>query len=315
MSSSDHALQGSDLIARPDRRFGIDAVRGWLVGFAAGTLGLGPWLISGARLPLQNLWGADTLPDQMPIALLPLNQYELTTIVVLLVVGGAAAGLAVRIWGPTRRKLVTRWAAAGVLTVQIVAMIQSFTVLNDGLMIGTAATIYIVGLLIGGITSLAISLIVLLLIAAKSRTIAALGIGLISVPVASWTGECVVGVLGQMNLSAGLPTVTRWIPAVLVGGALAWCGLRSARQGVVWFTNLALLWLVPALFTSASYVFGTRVSLGNPQEMLILSQQILTATLGPDGGAAPIVLIALFLAVLGIGVRAITTQRQTRNGT
>ncbi|WP_240721294.1 hypothetical protein [Pseudarthrobacter sp. NamE5] len=245
----------------------------------------------------------------MPIALLPLNQYKLTTIVVLLVVGGAAAGLAVRMWGPTRRELVTRWAAAGVLTVQVVAMIQSFIVLDDGLMIGTAATIYIVGLLIGGIASLAVTLIVLLLIAARSRTTTALGIGLISVPVASWTGEWVVGVLGQMNVPAGLPTVTRWIPAVLVGGALAWCGLHSVRQGVVWLTNLAFLWLVPALFTSISYVFGTRLSLGNPQEMLILSRQILTATLGPDGGAVPIVLLALLLAVLGIGVRSCSAPR------
>ena len=41
------------------------------IGAAAATLGLLPWLITGARLPLQNLWGTSTVPEEMPIGLLP----------------------------------------------------------------------------------------------------------------------------------------------------------------------------------------------------------------------------------------------------
>lgn len=43
------------------------------VGAAAAVLGLLPWIVTGMRLPLQNLWAADTAPDQMPVAFLPMS--------------------------------------------------------------------------------------------------------------------------------------------------------------------------------------------------------------------------------------------------
>ena len=49
----------------------------WLIGILTGLLGLGPRLVSGAQLPLQNLWGAEVVPDQMPVSLRLLSQYEL----------------------------------------------------------------------------------------------------------------------------------------------------------------------------------------------------------------------------------------------
>ena len=85
---------------------GREALLGSLLGILAGLLGLAPWLISGARLPLQNLWGTEVLPEQMPVSLLPLSQYKLTTLVAFLTAGGAVAGLAVRMWSPARRRLV-----------------------------------------------------------------------------------------------------------------------------------------------------------------------------------------------------------------
>ena len=42
-----------------------------LIGVLAGLLGLAPWLVSGAQLPLQNLWAKEVLPAQMPVSLLP----------------------------------------------------------------------------------------------------------------------------------------------------------------------------------------------------------------------------------------------------
>ena len=40
------------------------------IGAAAATPGLLPWPVTGARPPLQNLWGAFTVPEEMPIGLL-----------------------------------------------------------------------------------------------------------------------------------------------------------------------------------------------------------------------------------------------------
>jgi hypothetical protein len=291
-----------------------DAALGWLLGIMAGLLGLAPWLITGARLPLQNSWGSQVLPEQMPVSLLPLSQYELTTLVALLTFGGAMAGLAVRIWSPARRRLVAWCAASGVLAVQFSATVQSFTVLDDGLTDGTLARVYFAGLLAGVIACIAAGLVAFLLLASRSRALVALGAGLMAVPFTSWAGEWVVGLAGQTNVLIAVPTVTRWIPAIIVGCVLAWCGLRPARRALVWLADLALLWLVPALFISVSYVLGTRAMAGDLQEMLLMSRQILAATLGPAGGALPTVLLALAIALAGLGLRSAAARRRSGNG-
>lgn len=290
------------------------AARGCLIGFLGGLLGLGPWLMTGARLPLQNLWGAEVMPEQMPVSLLPLSQYELTTIVALLTVGGAAAGLTVYILLPTQKRLATWWAAAGVLAVQLGAAVQSFTVLDGGLAGGWMASLYFAGLLGGVAASLAASLVALLLLASKSRGLTALGAGLVAVPFASWAVEWVVGFVGHVNVPVAVPSVARWIPALLVGCALAWCGLRPARRAAVWLVNLALLWVVPALFISVNYVLGSRVLAGDMQETLLMGRQILAATLGPKGGALPTVLLALAVALAGLGIRYVAARRRPGQG-
>jgi hypothetical protein len=291
-----------------------DATLGWLLGISAGLLGLAPWLITGARLPLQNSWGTQVLPEQMPVSLLPLSQYELTTLVALLTFGGAMAGLAVRIWQPARRRLVAWCAASGVLAVQFSAAVQSFTVLDDGLTDGTLARVYFAGLLAGVIACIAAGLVAFLLFASRSRALVALGAGLMAVPFTSWAGEWVVGLVGQTNVPAAVPTVARWIPALIVGCALAWCGLRPARRAAVWLAGLALLWVVPALFISVGYVLGTRAMAGDLQEMLLMSRQILAATLGPAGGALPTVLLALAIALAGLGLRSVAARRRAGDG-
>ncbi|MFE5839791.1 hypothetical protein [Arthrobacter sp. NPDC056493] len=292
---------------------GREAALGWLLGILAGLLGLGPWLITGSQLPLQNLWGTEVLPEQMPVSLLPLSQYELTALVVLLTTGGAAAGLAVRIWNPARRRLVTWCAAAGVLAVQFTAAVQSFTVLDGGLTDGTMAGLYFAGLLGGVIACIAASLVAFVLLASRRRALVALGAGLMAVPLTSWAMEWVVGSVGQTNIPVLVPSVARWVPAILVGCALAWCGLRPARRAVVWLADLALLWVVPALFISVNYVLGTRALAGDLKEMLLMSRQILAATLGPDGGALPTVLLALAIAMAGLGIRSVAARRRPGN--
>jgi hypothetical protein len=286
-----------------------DAALGSLLGILAGLLGLAPWLITGARLPLQNLWGAEVLPDQMPVSLLPLSQYKLTALVALLTAGGAIAGLALRIWQPARRRLVAWCAASGVLAVQITAAAQSFMVLDGGLTGGTLARIYFAGLLAGTVASITAGLVAFLLLRSNPRALAALGAGLVAVPFTSWAVLWLVGFVGQTNLPAAVPSAARWVPALIVGCALAWCGLRPARRGVVWLADLALLWVVPALFTSVSYVLGTRVLAGDLQEMLLMSRQILAATLGPAGGALPTILLALAIATAGVGIRSVAARR------
>jgi hypothetical protein len=311
MSFSEHTAQQPIPGERAHQRPNPSPLLGLLVGAVAGVLGLAPWLITGTRLPLQNLWATLEGPDRMPLVLLPLSQYSLVTIVVLLVVGGAAAGITLRIWNPTRYRTTVKYAAAALCAVQLAAVIQSFTVLHARLMEGTAATIYFLGLLLGTILSLAASITVLLLLASRSRTTFALAIGVLAVPLATWAVEWFIGLASPIDFPSWLPIISRWPPAILVGCTLVWFGLRSARDAAVWITNLALLWLVPALFTTINVVFGTRVTLGNPGEMLRLGQQVLTTTLGAEGGAAPVVLLALIVAILGTGTGLIAARITT----
>ena len=294
---------------KPPRALGTDVALVVLIGLLAGLLGLAPWLVTGAQLPLQNLWGTEVLPQQMPLSLLPLSQYELTTLVALMTVGGAAAGLAVRLWSPARRRLATWCAAAGVLGAQATAAVQAFTVLSGGLAGGTTSGVYFAGLLAGVTAAIAASLGALLLLASKSRALAALGVGLVAVPFGSWVGEWAGNLATAGNYPPAVLTLLRWLPAVLVGVALAWCGLRPARRAVVWLVDLALLWVVPALFISVNYVLGTRLPERDPQELALMIRQILTATLGPAGGAGPTVLLALAIALAGLGARELQGRR------
>jgi hypothetical protein len=285
-----------------------------LMGILAGLLGLAPWLVTGAQLPLQNLWAKEVLPAQMPISLLPLSQYELTTLVALMTVGGAVAGLAVRLCRPVRRRAATWSAAAGVLAVQGAATIQAFSVVRAGLAPGPASDLYFAGLLAGVVAAVAASLVALFLLASRSPARVALGVGLTAVPFASWAVEWFVNLSEVGNVPALVPTLAHWLPAVLVGMTLAWCGVRPATRVLVWIVDLALLWVVPALFISVNYVFGTRVYLGDFDEMAIMARQILAATLGPAGGAGPLVALALAVALAGAGalkVRRRFTARAT----
>ncbi|TPW93097.1 hypothetical protein FJ656_35030, partial [Schumannella luteola] len=76
-------------VRRPARWGGALASLG--IGVAAALLGLLPWILTGMRLPLQNLWAFDALPEQMPVAWLPLSQYSVTFVLGILVVGAASA--------------------------------------------------------------------------------------------------------------------------------------------------------------------------------------------------------------------------------
>ncbi|MDR6989606.1 hypothetical protein J2Y66_004123 [Paenarthrobacter nitroguajacolicus] len=248
----------------------------------------------------------------MPMALLPLSQYEATTLLALLTVGGAAAGLAVRIWSPVRRRLVTWCAVSGVLAVHLTATIQSFTVLKEGLLPGSLSALYFGGLLAGVIGCMLAALVALLLIGSPSTVKATIGFGLMAIPLTSWAVVWVVNVVGFLNVPTAVPTVARWVPAVLVGCALAWCGLRPARRSVAWVLNLVFLWLLPAFFTAVQSVLGTRVLAGDIPEMLAMGRDVFGRALGPDGAALPTILLALVIGLVGVGVQAVAARRSAQ---
>jgi hypothetical protein len=297
----------------PAHGVGRDVALALAIGLAAGLVGLAPWLITGARLPLQNLWGTQVMPAQMPLALLPLSQYESTTLVALMVMGGTSAGFAVRCWSPARRLLATWCAAGAVAAVQVAAATQAFMVLGGGLAPGQRSSLYLAGMLAGVAAAIAAGLVSLLLLAASSTALAALGVGLVAVPLVSWLAAGVGAVAGVGNVPALLSMTWRWLPAVLVGVALAWCGLRPAVRALVWLVDLGLLWVVPAIFTAVSSALGTRVLAGDLPAMAAVGKQVFASALGPAGGAGPTIVLGLAIAVIGTFIRAKSRSDQTRS--
>lgn len=73
------------------------------LGFEAVFIGLLPWIVTGMRLPLQNLWAINTLPECMPRALLPFSLYQLPLILAMTIFGMGLASLAVRAAQPAMR--------------------------------------------------------------------------------------------------------------------------------------------------------------------------------------------------------------------
>ena len=288
----------------PSRR----RVLSFAVGIGGGILGLLPWVVGGAMLPLQNLWATETMPEAMPFVLLPLSQYLATLVFALVLLGGVFAGIAVRVLG--RKRAMSAWPAAlGVLLVHAIAAGQTFAVLAEGLDVGSGdrrVMLYFAGMLGGTIGSAVMAQVGFWMTSRRSVGVAALGIALAAVPFTSWVARWVVGFTGEMSVPPFLTTVVVWLPAVIVGATLVWCGVRPAGRLVVWVVGLLALWMTPALFTALGYGLGMRVLQGDVEEMARAAAQVFPMALGVVW--MPVV-VAAVIGVVGTVVREVMGRR------
>lgn len=288
---------------------------GLAIGVVSGALGLAPWLATGARLPLQNLWETSVLPADMPLSLLPISQYFATRIVAVLVVGGGIAGLAVRLVRSTLA--VPSWtAAAGVGLVHGIALVQGFTVVAYGLGItrGSAdlrGLLYFGGMLGGTLAAALLAQAAFWHVSRRAVGAASLGLSLSAVPFASWVVDGIAMATGPAGLPADVLPVARWLPSILVGIVLGWCGVRPPRRLAVWVVALAALWITPAMITALTYALGMRVLDGDLREMGEAAAQIFPLALGIGG---PPVLLALVLGGLIVGTREVVRLRGRSSG-
>lgn len=240
-------------------------------GMAAGAIGavagLAPWFATGARLPLQNLWASTVLPDAMPFALLPVSQYDVLTVLALLATGAVAAAIA------AARLRLPRWATAvGLAVVHVVALAQAFSVAAEGLEVGSTAdsrvVLYFGAMLAAAVVSAALAQIAFRLVTSPSDATRAVGVALVALPVSSWCALWMRVAFGAGSIPGGLLAVIPWIPAILIGVALGWCGFRPMTRIIVWVVALALLWVLPALTTAFASATGTRVLGDDVAEMV-----------------------------------------------
>lgn len=284
------------------------------VGVGAICLGLLPWLVTGMRLPLQNLWASQALPEHMPRTLLPFSQYEVASILSMIILGMGLAGFSVRARPTGLRTKAASYAGIGAFAACAVATIQASLVVREGLRHSFASTIYFLSVLAVIVTGVAVGLLVLLLIARGTPCSGSIGATLAAVALGIWLRTLMVAVSSDA-VSQVVPAVlgaTRWLPALLVGAALAWCGTGTIRQQVAWAVNLFLLWTVPAALAGLSYAAGSRVFAGDMGEMARAGIDLFLNVLGPAGGAIWPVVLALAVAVCALfALRARISGRTT----
>lgn len=292
-------------------------VIGLVVGLAATALGLLPWLLTGARLPLQNLSSDAPQPSElsqngsleldafMPFSLLPLSQYAVVETAAWLVMGGVIAGLA--IWLFRKRLTIDPWlASVGLLAGHLIVAVQAFTALRSVLPsveTGTARS-YFLALLAGVAASVVLAQVLFWLLASGSKAARLTGVVLSSIPLGSW----LVGIVSRLTPAqesfstgggaSGLGWIGPVLPAIIVGLALGFTGVSPAKRLSLWFVGFAYLWLVPAALTAVQYGLGSRVLLKQPRELVDASLQVFTMALGPAGQGPKLVLTALIVGAV-----------------
>lgn len=284
-------------------------------GAAAAVVGLLPWIITGMRLPLQNLWAADTLPGDMPIALLPFSQYYLSLIVAVIVIGSTVAGIVGRTTSTTNRRAALFALIGGVLIVQVIALAQAAITTGIGLDGRVASALYVVALVGGTISAILLGLGMLALIARAPRAGALVAFSIAAVAFSSWLSSLVFPVrwmISELPYADVMLQVIQVAPAVLIGVAIVWCGVGTVGRVIAAIGSLLVLWVGPTLVTAVSAAAGSRILLPYPAEMLDYGLGVFRQAIAmPELWASNLVL-AVVVAVVGLVGRWIFERRRVQ---
>ncbi|MBB5598763.1 hypothetical protein [Neomicrococcus lactis] len=291
----------------------LPVISGLLIGLIGVAIALTPHLLSGGLMPLQNMWIRETLPENMPFSLLPLNQYYLLRLVGVLAFAGTFAGCVSHFIFPVRRRSVALGAVLGVALGLVVALAQSFWVLAQGLSIAVSASsiavIYFWGLLTGMICFSILALVATYVFAIGSPTPSAIWWALVAAPLTSWVTSWATIAGPIPGDSTWLGYISRFLPAIIVGLALAWYGVRPAARLLVWILDLALLFFIPITATAVQSAVGMRVLQGQVSEMLQYGIEVFRAQLTPNSPQLWVLGVALIIAIVGTVVRVRGSRR------
>lgn len=280
------------------------------IGAASAVAGLLPWIITGMRLPLQNLWATGTLRGDMPIGLLPFSQYSITLVAAMIVVGAAAAGLVAR---STRARLGRRGFAAtvtGALGVQVIAIVQTAAAVGAGLRPGGESMIYLVAVVAVATASFVVGALVLALIGRMPQPGALVGMSIAAVGAGWWADALVVPnpvFVSEWQLT--LLGLLQWLPAVLCGVAIAWCGIHSIGRVIAAVIAVAAVVIGPAFATAVTSAAGTRVLARYPSEMIEYGAQVFQQALWNADLSLRRIVTAIIVAAAGLAFTAVIRRR------
>jgi len=284
---------------------------GWLfllVGVGGAVAALAPWLITGGRMPLQNLWSE--LPSDIPFVLLPFHPYTATLVGAILLFGAALSGVAGRGLGARRSRGATLFLLLGATLVQGIAVAQSAVTTRATLPDGDEADLYVLALTTGAVLTIGVGIGVLALVARAPRAGAVVALAVGAVAAGPWLAALIVPFGTAPTEIPPLLTLVQWVPPVLAGAAIAWAGIGSIGRILAAVGAVAIVWIGPAALTGVGYALGSRVLWNDPSGMVEAAVQVFTlALLTPELAWRPIV-ACLVTAAIGLGIRAMLVRRR-----
>jgi hypothetical protein len=203
-------------------------------------------------------------------------------------------------------------AGAGATVVHLVVALQSLRAVASGLSTRTASTVYLAALAALVVTAVLAGWLVLALVTARSRAVAVIGLALMAVLAGSWLAALLAptgSVPGPVAAKA-LNSVVRWVPALLVGAAVAWSGLRGRVGVAAGLAAVLVLWVVPAVLTALSSAAGYRLAFGRPAELAGFGIQVLRAALLQVDLVVPPLLLAAAVAAGGLALARLSGRRR-----
>ena len=177
-----------------------------------------------------------------------------------------------------------------------------------------ASTLYVVALVGGTIAAILLGLGMLALIARAPKPGALLALAVAAVAFGTWIGALLfpIGTFSTDNVLMSLGgAVVRYSPAIIIGLAIAWCGIQTAGRVVAAIASLAVLWVGPTIVTAFNAAAGTRVLSPYPAEMLDYGIGVFRMAIGMPELWLPPIALAVGIAVIGlVGRRSVAKRRR-----
>ena len=281
------------------------------------VVGALPFLLTGLRLPPQNLWDTEQPAESMPHVALPFSQYQLSFLLAIGVVGGVAAALTGMAAAPERRDRAVRAALVGAALAAAAALAQTSLVVRGGLDGSKRAELYLSALVAVTVVGAVLGLVVGRAVTRGRPGVRAVGLAVLSVLLTGWLGFLL---LVQRSIGStlwqGVFTAIPWVTAVVAGLGLALCPPRSRRAVLAWLAALVVVWVGPAVLAAGGYVAGSRAMLSSspPSEWLDAGWDVLRAALLPANHARWPFALTIVVGLVGLvpGVAGSATKDRAR---
>jgi hypothetical protein len=155
----------------------------------------------------------------------------------------------------------------------------------------------------------------LALVARAPKAGALLGLSVAAIAFGSWLDALffpITGIATSSPLTNALIEVVRFVPAILIGVAIAWCGVATVGRVIAGILSLALLWVGPTVVTAVTAALGSRVLAHYPREMVDYAVGVFRSALGMPELWAPSLGLAVAVAGVGIvGMRVVRVRMES----